>query len=183
MRNRWIALALGVLAFASGEAFAAETPKAGEGGAAPKIKRTEIIAAENWTITCTVLDQPGAKRRCSSELRLAQTESNSSAPRVVFTWIVGMQDGKPMSGISVPSGVMIAPGVQVKIGEKEPRTYSFLLCQPDHCEALMPLDESVTKALLAASSAEFTVIAVNGSPVKFNAGLKGIEESLAMVSK
>jgi len=185
----WCALTfMGFLCGAAG-ALAAESAKtpspsanASPTAAPPvKIKRTEIIAADNWTVTCTVLDQPNAKRRCSAELRIAQTENN--APRVVFTWIVALQDGKPTSVISAPSGVLIGPGVKMKVGDKEERTLNYSLCQPDHCEAIAPLDESTVKALQAATTTDFTVVAVNGSAVKFTATLNGFNEAFALVTK
>ena len=169
------------LAFAVGCAGAAEAPKPEPSVAPVKIKRTEVVAADNWTVTCTTADQPNAKRRCSAELRIAQTENG--AQRVVFTWIVALQDGKPTSVVSAPSGVLIGPGVQMKVGDKDAKSYPFTLCQPDHCEAVIPLDEASIKALLAASSADFFVVAVNGASVKFSAALKGFDEAWPMIAK
>jgi invasion protein IalB len=169
------------LAVAGGAAQAVEASQAA--ATAPvKIKRTEIIAADNWTVTCTLADQPNAKRRCSAELRIAQTESNGQQ-RVVFTWIMAMQEGKATSVVSSPTGVLMGPGVQVKIGDKETKTITYSLCQPDHCESIFPLDEATTKALLGSQSADFSIVAVTGSPVKFTATLKGIDEALSIVTK
>lgn len=169
------------LAFAIRFGAAAEAPKPEPSASPVKIKRTEIVAADNWTVTCTTADQPNAKRRCSAELRIAQTENG--AQRVVFTWIVALQDGKPTSVVSAPSGVLIAPGVQMKVGDKDAKSYPFTLCQPDHCEAVIALDEASVKALLSASNADFFVVAVNGASVKFSAALKGFDEAWPMISK
>ena len=109
-----------------------------------KIRRAETIVDDNWTVTCALTDQSGAKKQCSAILRIAQTEKNG-AQRVVFSWVLGRQEGKLESVFSVPSGVLIQPGVEVKIGDKETRKLVYSLCQPDHCESILPLDDVMVK--------------------------------------
>ena len=157
----------------------AAAPAAGEPA---KVRRTETIVDDNWTVTCTLTDQVGAKRQCSAALRIAETDKNG-AQRVVFTWVLGRQDGKLMSAISVPSGLQIPPGMEVKIGDKEPRKLGFTICQPDHCEALLPLEDSVVKSLAGAATTEISVRAVNGAVVKFTVNMKGFTQALADLGK
>ena len=88
-----------------------------------------------------------------------------------------------MSAISVPSGVQIPPGVEVKIGDKETRKLGFSICQPDHCEALLPLEESVVKSLVAAPTTEVSVHAVNGAVAKFTVNMKGFAQAVADLGK
>ena len=147
----------------------------------PKVLRTEVIADDNWTVTCAQTDQPNAKPRCSAVLKITQNQNN--VQRVVFTWLMGVQDGKPISVLSMPSGVLIGPGVQVKIGAGEARKFNYALCQPDHCEAIVPLDEDIVKELKAAPTTEISVEAVGGSTVKFTANMKGFDQALAEVTK
>ena len=149
--------------------------------ASPKVLRTEVIADDNWTVTCAQTDQPNAKPRCSAVLKITQNQNN--VQRVVFTWLMGVQDGKPISVLSMPSGVLIGPGVQVKIGAGEARKFNYALCQPDHCEAIVPLDEDIVKELKAAPTSEISVEAVGGSTVKFTANMKGFDRALAEVTK
>ena len=143
-----------------------------------KVRRAETIVDDNWTVTCAQTDQAGAKRQCSALLRIAQTDKNG-AQRVVFTWVIGRQEGKLMSAISVPSGVQIPPGMEVKIGDKETRKLGYSICQPDHCEALLPLEESVVKSLAAAPTTEISIHAVNGAVAKFTVNMKGFAQALA----
>ncbi len=182
-----LALALALPVLASGPALAqgdqpsdkAASPAAAEPA---KVRRSETIVDDNWTVTCTLTDQAGAKRQCSALLRIAQTEKNG-AERVVFSWVLGRQEGKLMSAISVPSGVQIPPGVEVKIGDKETRKLGFSICQPDHCEALLPLEESVVKSLVAAPTTEVSVHAVNGAVAKFTVNMKGFAQAVADLGK
>ena len=147
-----------------------------------KVRRTETIVDDNWTVTCVVADQVGAKPQCSALLRITQTDKND-AQRVVFSWVLGRQEGKLMSAISVPSGLQIPPGVEIKIGDKETRKLGFSICQPDHCEALLPLDDAVVKSLSAAPTTEISVHAVNGAVAKFMVSMKGFAQALADLGK
>jgi invasion protein IalB len=150
--------------------------------AEPKIRRAETIVDDNWTVTCALTDQSGAKKQCSAVLRIAQADKNG-AQRVVFSWVLGRQDGKLESVFSVLSGVLIQPGVEVKIGEKETRKLVYSLCQPDHCESVLPLDEVMVKGLSAASTAEVSIYLVNGATAKFTINMKGFSQALADLGK
>ena len=147
-----------------------------------KIRRAETIVDDNWTVTCALTDQSGAKKQCSAVLRIAQADKNG-AQRVVFPWVLGRQDGKLESVFSVLSGVLIQPGVEVKIGEKETRKLVYSLCQPDHCESVLPLDEVMVKGLSAASTAEVSIYLVNGATAKFTVNMKGFSQALADLGK
>jgi len=147
-----------------------------------KVRRTETIVDDNWTVTCAETDQGGAKRQCSAVLKIAQSDANG-AQRIVFTWVIGHQDGKLVSALSMPSGVLIPPGVQIKIGDKETRKLGYSLCQPDHCEALLPLDDQMVKSLDAAATTEVTIYAVNGAGAKFTVNMKGFTQAVADLGK
>jgi len=147
-----------------------------------KIRRAETIVDDNWTVTCALTDQSSAKKQCSAILRIAQADKNG-AQRIVFSWVLGHQDGKLESVLSVPSGVLIQPGLEVKIGEKETRKLVYSLCQPDHCESVLPLDEMMVKGLSAASTTEVTIFAVNGSTAKFTVNMKGFAQAIADLGK
>jgi invasion protein IalB len=88
-----------------------------------------------------------------------------------------------MSAISVPSGLQIPPGMEVKFGDKETRKLGYSICQPDHCEALLSLDELVVKSLAAAPTTEISVRAVNGSVAKFTINMKGFAQAVADLGK
>ena len=147
-----------------------------------KVRRAETIVDDNWTVTCAVTDQAGAKRQCSALLRIVQTDKNG-AQRVVVTWVLDREGGRLMSAISVPSGLQIPPGMEVRIGDKDTRKLLFSICQPDHCEALLPLDEPMVKSLSAAPTTEVSVRAVNGAVAKFTVNMKGFAQAVADLGK
>ena len=168
-------------------------PKAAEPAPAPptaapaatpppvKIHRTEIVVDDNWTVTCTETDPPNVKRRCTADLKILQTDSNPQ--RVVFTWVILAQEGKPISILAMGAGVQIPPGVQLKVGDKELKKVGFSLCQPDHCEAIVPMDEALVRDLSSAQTSDVIVTAANGNPVKFTANMKGFDQAYAAVAK
>jgi len=115
-------------------------------------------------------------------LKIAQSDANG-AQRIVFTWVIGHQEGRLVSALSMPSGVLIPPGVQIKIGDKETRKLGYSLCQPDHCEALLPLEDQMVKSLDAAATTEVTIYAVNGAGAKFTVNMKGVTQAVADLGK
>ncbi len=191
MNGIWPALVLaGVACLAVAPALAeAAKPAAKSSAAAPaapaepaKIRRSETIVDDNWTVTCAQTDQAESKRLCSAALKIAETDK-AGAQRIVFTWVIGHQEGKLASAISVPSGVQIPPGVEIQIGDKEVRKVGYSICMPDHCEALLPLEETVIKSLSAAPTTAITIRAVNGAEAKFTVNMKGFAQALADIGK
>ena len=197
MKGIWPALVLaGGACFACAPAKAqtakpaapAEAPKpAAKASAATraepaKIRRAETIVDDNWTVTCTQTDQAESKRRCSAALKIAEADK-SGAQRIVFTWVIGHQEGRLASAISVPSGVQIPPGMEIQIGDREVRKIGYSICMPDHCEALLPLEETVVKSLKAAPTTTITIRAVNGAEAKFTVNMKGFAQALADIGK
>jgi invasion protein IalB len=186
-----LGLALATASAETAKAPDAKAPDKSDKTAAPapaapaepaKIRRAETIVDDNWTVTCAQTDQGNAKRQCSAALRIGQADKDGGQ-RIVFTWVIGHQEGKLMSAISVPTGVQIPVGMAIKIGDKEERKLGYSICMPDHCEALLPLEESAVKSLGAATTTEVTVRAVNGADVKFTVNMKGFAQALADLGK
>ena len=188
MNGIWPALVLaGAACFAVAPALAETAKPAAKSSAATpaepaKIRRSETIVDDNWTVTCAQTDQAESKRVCSAALKIAETDK-AGAQRIVFTWVIGHQEGKLASAISVPSGVQIPPGMEIQIGDKEVRKVGYSICMPDHCEALLPLEETVIKSLSVAPTTAITIRAVNGAEAKFTVNMKGFAQALADIGK
>jgi invasion protein IalB len=146
-----------------------------------KIHRTEIVVDDNWTVTCTETEPPNPRRRCSGELKIIQPDSNPQ--RVVFTWVIFAQDGKPVSVLAMTPGLQIPPGVQIKIGDRELKKVDFSICQPDHCQAMVSMDDALVKDLSAAQTSDVIVIGANGAPIKFTVNMKGFDQAYAAATK
>jgi invasion protein IalB len=176
------------------KAKAPATPAAAAGGQSPapeavaavgpataKIIRTENLAVDNWAVNCAETDAPDAKMHCSATLKIVQNQDN--AQRVVFSWIMAMQDGKTVTDFAVPPNVQFAPGVEIKVGDKLDKKIGYALCLPDHCESVLPMEESVVQALAGSPTADILITTAAGQSVKYTANLKGFDKAFGDVNR
>jgi invasion protein IalB len=159
----------------------APTPPQTPSKPVPKVVRTETLSFGNWVVNCAYTDQAEAKPTCSAILRIQEKVNN--VPRVVFTWIMGEQKSKPISVLSMPTGVLIGPGAEVKIGSGAPKKYNYSLCAPDHCEAIIPMDASVVADMKRSETVEVSVVGISGQVVKFTVNMNGFDRAFAATAK
>lgn len=144
--------------------------------------RTEILTYDNWTVTCRDSSDAKEKRICSAELNVVQ-EANGQR-RVMLAWIIGLnKEGALTTVIRFPPGVTVAPGVELKFGDKPPRKIPIATCEPAYCEAIAPMDDAIIKDASAIVQAEATVQASDGRQVNFTINMKGFTQALALVRK
>ncbi len=144
--------------------------------------RTEILTFDSWTVTCRDGREPTDKRACAAELQIVNTANNAN--QVVFSWLVGLNPaGATVSIMRFPPGVLIAPGVEFKLPEKEARKIPFTICEANRCEAAMVIDDAFIRDVSAAANAEATIYASDGRGVKFTITHKGFSQALAAIRK
>lgn len=148
--------------------------------AAPAIRRTETIAIEGWTVTCR--ENEGAKRACSAELRVLQADANNQQ-RVIFNWILGLNDGKALTILQVPTGVLVQPGVEIRIASKEARKVPYTLCDQVKCEAVIVMDDSFIKDVTMAATTDVVIQAADGRGLTFGMNTKGFDKVLAEIRR
>jgi invasion protein IalB len=148
--------------------------------AAPAIRRTETMTIEAWTLTCR--EGESAKRACSAELHVLQQDATNQ-PRVIFNWIVGLNDGKLVTIFQVPTGVLVQPAVEVKMLAKDVRKVPYTLCNQVKCEAAIAMDDSFVKDLTFASTADVAIQAADGRTLTFNINTKGFDKVLAEIRR
>jgi invasion protein IalB len=147
---------------------------------APAIRRTETIAIDGWTVTCRETD--AAKRACSAELRVLQPDANNQQ-RVIFNWIIGLNGGKPLTVFQVPTGILVQPGVEIRITAKELRRVPYTLCDQVKCEAALVMDDALIKDISAATTTDIVIQAVDGRNLTFGMNTKGFEKVLAEIRR
>jgi invasion protein IalB len=186
-----IAVALSGMLCVEELAFAQQTPKQAAPvtsapvatkvqSTTPSIRRTETIAIEGWTVTCREVE--GAKRACSAELRVLQQDANNQ-PRVIFNWVLGLNEGKPLTFLQVPTGVLIQPGIEIKIASKDIRKVPYTLCDQVKCEAVVAMDEAFIKDISAAAITDIIIQAVDGRSLTFGMNTKGFDRALAEIRR
>lgn len=157
------------------QAPAGQTP-AGQAPAQPEPVRTEIVKHDNWTVTCR--EFADKKRTCSGVLQVVQAQNNQT----LFVWIVGKNnDGKVMSVLQTPTGIAIAPGVEVKLARGAARKAVYVNCETNRCEATMDLDEAFSRDAAASDNVEATIYSTTGQGVKFTLPFKGFDRAVAAV--
>lgn len=142
----------------------------------PQPIRTEIVVQDNWTVTCR--DFADKRHSCSSTLQVVQQQSN----QVLFVWIVGKNvDGRVMSVLQTPTGITIAPGVEVKFARGPARKATFVNCETNRCEATLEMDDATIRDGSASDTVDATVTGTNGQNVKFTLPFKGFDKAVAAV--
>ena len=145
--------------------------------------RTEIVAFDNWTVTCRDGRDPKEKRVCSAELNIFQEAGN--ARRVLFVWTIVLNtDNAPFTQLRFLPGITVTAGVDIKLANNRPvRKLPITVCEPTHCEASLRMDDAFQKDASAATQAEAVIQASDGRQVTFTINMKGFAQALAMIKK
>jgi invasion protein IalB len=162
-------------AISSGQAPAAQAP------AAPQVPtRTEILNFENWAVTCNEFADSPKARRCSALLQILQQNTN----QIVFTWTVALDECKqPVAVMQTPTGVVIPPGVELRVGRLPTQKIPFSSCDPGRCIATTTLDANLLREMTTSPTAEAVIQSSQGNTVQFNMQLKGFDRAYAVLSR
>lgn len=140
----------------------------------PQPVRTEITPQENWTITCR--DFADKRRVCSAVLQVVQQQNN----QVLFVWVLGKSnDGKLVSVLQTPTGVTLAPGVEVKLARGAPRKATYVNCEASRCEATLDMDDAFIRDASGSENVEATLFSNAGQGLKFTLPFKGFDKAIA----
>jgi invasion protein IalB len=142
--------------------------------------RTEILNFENWAVTCNEFaDAPRAKR-CSALLQILQQNTN----QIVFTWTVAMDEHKQLVAVlQTPTGVVIPPGVELRVGKLPPQKIPFASCDSGRCIATATVDANLVREMATSPTAEAIVQGSQGNTVQFNIQMKGFDRAYAVLSR
>jgi invasion protein IalB len=144
--------------------------------AAPQVPtRVEILNFDNWAVTCNEFADGPRSKRCSALLQILQQNTNQT----VFTWTVGLDERKQLMAVmQTPTGVVLAPGVEFKIG-KLTQKVPFVSCEPGRCVATMTVDNNLLREMTTSPNAEAIIQGVQGNTVTFNIQMKGFDRAYA----
>jgi invasion protein IalB len=179
----WGACLLALAAGGGACAQQAQTPAAGQPAAPaqpaspppPQPFRTEILAFDNWTVTCREFAEGKRKRFCFATLQVVQQNTSQA----VFVWTIGYDDDNhPAMTFQTPSGVLIAPGVELKT-PKGTRAVPFVSCEPGRCTATAMVDPAFLKDLATTTGVDASIHASAGNTVRFDIPMKGFDKALA----
>lgn len=150
-------------------------PQAGQ-QAAPQPWRTEIVAYDSWTTTCQEFREPKPQKLCNARMQIVREGTQQQ----VLTLVVAADDKGQMRAVfATPTGVAIAPGVDVVVGGAPARKAAFESCDQARCLASLAADDKFIKDLGAATEVEASVITSVGQPVKLTFASKGFDKAWA----
>jgi invasion protein IalB len=142
--------------------------------------RTEILRFENWIVTCNEFAEGPHTRTCSALLQIVQQETNQT----VFAWTITADNSKQLVTIlQTPTGVAIAPGVELRIGKTPARKIPFATCDSGRCVASMPMDAGLLREIVTVPTAEAVIQGSQGNAVQFTIQMKGLDKALAALSR
>jgi invasion protein IalB len=147
----------------------------------PQLARQEVSYFDNWQVTCQEFVSP-ARKSCSALLQLLQTNQQSNTATVVISWLLQQSDGQLTAVIQTPTGVLIAPGVELKAGRSS-RKLAFTRCDQQRCEANFQIDEPLSKELSAAENAELTLRSGQNAPAAFTIPMKGFDRAVQALKR
>src|SRR5262249_6355273 len=117
---------------------------------------------------------------CSALLQIVQENTNQS----VFVWTIALDNNKQVvTVIQTPTGILIPPGVELKVGKVPARKVPFASCDTGRCVATMTMDARLLREMAVTPTAEAMVQGMQGNTVQFNIQLKGFDKAYAALSR
>ena len=169
-------LGAGLALIAALSPLQAQTPQATTPQAATPAAVIETRTYDNWTVSCRAAPEAKSGKACSTELRMVKETDGKKT--ILLHWVFGFQNNKLMSVISVPTGLLLAPGIEMKMGSVRQIKVALSQCAPSHCEAVLPSDEALYKDLALVPQTEVTVVILDGRALKYAVNMKGLDKAL-----
>lgn len=138
---------------------------------------------KDWRLTCPSTDEKDATCRLSQDV--VDNQSGQGVASVVyFKEVEKDKDGKPKKGsnvlaVTVPLNVLLPPGLGLKLGADDVKTYQYKTCTQAGCVAVVPVDKDMLETFLGAQVAQITVVGQNGKPVQLPFSMKGLKKAYA----
>ena len=160
----------------------AQVPAAPPPQEAPALKiplRTEILRFDGWIVTCNEFEGPKT-RACSALLQIMQEKTNQP----VFSWTVGLNNDKQVVSVfQTPTGVVIAPGVELRIGNSPARKIPFATCDTGRCVATTTVDANMLREMTTSPTAQAVIQGEQGKTIEFNIQMNGFDKAYAVLSR
>jgi invasion protein IalB len=137
--------------------------------------RTEILAFDSWIVTCREFHEP-KKRICAAVLTLTQSKTHQA----VLSWTIGTDEtNKPIILLQTPTGVILGPGVELRLGKAAARKIPYRTCDNGRCTATLPVDGALVRDMMGTANAEIAIEAINGQKLQFTIPMKGFDKAYA----
>jgi invasion protein IalB len=161
------------------QANPAQPTAAKPGAAITPPQKTETINYENWVLTCREFLEGPRKRSCSITVAVQKQDTNQI---VLALTVQPNEQGQLIASIQTPTGVAIAPGVELKFEKAASRKLAFDFCEPSRCSASQAADKNFIREVSAAASLTVVVQSSDGKPVNFEFPVKGFDKAYSRMT-
>jgi invasion protein IalB len=162
------AIALGLLGALLGSGAGAQAPPTPEGG---------TIKAQHgdWQIVCKP-PPPGAKNETCAMVQSVTAEDRSNVGLTVY--VQRFSDGKRVLRVFAPLGVLLPPGLGLKIDDKDVGHAPFVRCHSFACYAQVVLEDSLIEQLKTGKTAVFIIFQTEEAGIGIPISLAGFNQAL-----
>lgn len=122
---------------------------------------------QNWQVVC-----PSSKdkdRFCEISREIIDEKSGQRIGRLAVVTEKGKKD--PSLVMSVPLGVLLRPGLGLRLGGEPVKSYPYATCDAGGCIVVVPFDDKLKDAMVASQDAAFVIATPqdrNGIEVSFS---------------
>lgn len=103
-------------------------------------------------------------------------------PRPIVFMNIVKAEGKSTLVIQTPTGIDLAPGVMLKIGDAAPRHLNYVSCEPALCSAALPMDEALTREVADSSKASASWVGLGVGEVRVEYPLQESRNTIAYLA-
>lgn len=136
------------------------------------------VVIDNWSLSCRDIAGEVDKKQCSAVNRIADKKTE----QVLFVWLVGKNtEQKLVSSFQTPTGVLIAPGVDLELNDQRVRKINFVACDDRRCDANILMDEKFIDDVKITKQASAKIVSVTGHNILFKINTKGIQEVITAI--
>jgi invasion protein IalB len=136
---------------------------------------TTVTLYQDWQLIC-----PASKDK-DKHCEIIQDVVNEKIGRRVARISMGYikQEKQPSLMLTVPLGVLLEPGLGLKLGVEDMKAYPYKTCVDDGCVAIIPIDKKLDKSLIAAQDASLAVVTPqgDGKPISLPFSMKGFAQA------
>lgn len=162
------AVALALLAALAASSAGAQAPPTPEGG---------TIKAQHgdWQIVCKP-PPPGAKNETCAMVQSVTAEDRSNVGLTVY--VQRFSDGKRVLRVFAPLGVLLPPGLGLKIDDKDVGHAPFVRCHSFACYAQVVLEDPLIEQLKTGKTAVFIIFQTEEAGIGIPISLAGFNQAL-----
>jgi len=151
------------------------------------VTRTESKAVDAWQVNCN-FGKNNQKLGCSAILKITQkiaakTDKDKPQDSLVMLWQISKgRDGSYVSSIQTPTGVLIKPGVQLKLASVHGVTLTYVACDSTACTAGAVMDDHLLQQAKKAQTAEIILQSIDGKAYTYSFSPKGIDKAIQEIN-